>query len=186
MKKEDVLNFSPENRIGTYAYKFSDVNGFIVYDLTTNEMKSVIADYDEYKKCILTNDGVIFDYISSYEASQEFTKNKNKFFAEHPDMDMPQIVDEYSKELDRIFHSGKAQIFKTDFVGENVCLIYEEENAVIQTIFATSKYLFAYRSTLDADGNTLNMHCVINLETGDITELPYLDIVVPDWYVNIK
>lgn len=45
-------------------------------------------------------------------------------------------------------------------------------------------YRFAERSVLNADGKKEVSDCVINMKTGEITNLPLLDIVVPDWYVN--
>ena len=63
-------------------------------------------------------------------------------------------------------------------------LIYEEENAAIESIYAKNGFVFAIRTKLNEDHSTTRMKCVIDTKTGEIIIPPLLDIVTPDWYVN--
>ena len=186
MRKEKYLRFRPENLFGTYAFVFTESeNGFSYFDLKTNEKKPVDAGFHVYKRCALADDGVLFDRVSTYEESLEFRKAKNQFIADHMDsMSQMEAMTLYNNELNKLLYGGTAQIYMTDFDGSNMRLIYEEENAAIESIYAKNGFVFAIRTKLNEDHSTTRMKCVIDTKTGEIIIPPLLDIVTPDWYVN--
>ncbi len=183
MVKEDNFDFVPVDMVGSYAYELYDQNGFNVYDLTTNQKKSVTAEYEEYERCFLAEDGVLFDYVGGMEKYREFQAAKQQFYAEHEGMERTEITKLYQGKLKEALLSGPSKIYKCDFNGENMRLIYEEENAAIATFYGTEDYIFCLRSKL-IDGNVSKRFCAINLKTGEIKDPPLLEVVVPSWYTN--
>ena len=67
-------------------------------------------------------------------------------------------------------------------------MICEIEKTVIDPIFAVDQYVLAKISYLkessDNEAEKVTNRCVINLETGEFSELPLLDVVVPAEYLN--
>ena len=183
MAKEDQFDFIPEDMVGSYAYEFYEQNGFNVYDVNTNQKRSVTVEYEEYNDCFLADDGVLFDYVGGLEKYREIQSTRTQFYAEHEGMDKQEIARLFSDKLAEAKHSGPARIYKCDFDGENMRLIYEEENAVITSLYATEEYLFALRSKY-IDGGSVSGRCIINLKTGEIKKPPLLEVIVPSWYVN--
>ena len=186
MRKEKYLRFRPENSAGTYAYVFSESeNGFSYFDLSTNKEKNVDSGFRVYKRCSIAEEGIIFDYVSTYEAYMEFSATKKQFVADRMDsMGEMAAVSLFGNELRKILYSGTARIYMTDFDGSNMRLIYEEDNAAIESIYAKNGFVFAIRTKLNEDHSTTGMKCVIDTKTGEIIIPPLLDIVTPDWYVN--
>ncbi len=185
MRKENYFDFRPENLAGTNAYAFYDFEGFIYFDLKTNEKRSVFVDYNEYKLCALADEGVLFDNLSTYDEYMELMKTKNQFIKEYENnMSRAEAYQIFSEQAKNLLYGGTTQIYMTDFDGSNMRLIYEEENAAIESIYAKNGFVFAIRTKLNEDHSTTRMKCVIDTKTGEIIIPPLLDIVTPDWYVN--
>lgn len=185
MVKEDHLDFIPEDMVGSYAYEFNQLDGFNVFDVKNNQKRSVRVEYDEIEECYLADDGVLLDYAEGTEKRNELKAKQTQFFAEYQSKGMKtdEIREIYYNALEEALHSGYARVYKCDFDGENMRLIYEEENAYIASIYATEDYLFAMRSKR-IDDETVKERCIINLKTGEIKEPPLLEVIVPSWYVN--
>ena len=185
MKQEEIFDFSTSNKIGTYAYNFEGIDGFIMFDLTTNEKKSVLVDYDEYYYCVAAQDGILFDNVTKHTEYLERGKNRKEIIDEYlKTMSTEEAYYRFADEQNKILYSGVSQVYMTDFDGENMRLIYEEENAVIRSWYASGDYLFAKRSVLNDKNEVETANCVINMKTGEVTVPPLLEIVTPDWYVN--
>lgn len=185
MSPERYLDFMPENLVGTYAYSFNELDGFVFYDLKTNEKESVLVDYDEYKYCVLGEEGVLFDHVSSWGEYQLLLDNQKNIYSEYKKtMSSDEAWNLIEKEQKSTLYNGKSQIYMSNFDGKNMRLIYEEDNAIIRSIYASGDFVFADRNTLNPDYTINSGKCVINIKTGKITELPSLEIFVPDWYVN--
>ena len=185
MKQEEIFDFSTSNKIDTYAYNFEGIDGFIMFDLTTNEKKSVLVDYDEYYYCVAAQDGILFDNVTKHTEYLERGKNRKEIIDEYlKTMSTEEAYYRFADEQNKILYSGVSQVYMTDFDGENMRLIYEEENAVIRSWYASGDYLFAKRSILSDNNEVETANCVINMKTGEITVPPLLEIVTPDWYVN--
>ncbi len=185
MRKEQYLDFRPENIVGTYAYRFSEYDGFVYFDLKTNEKKLVEAGFDEYKLCTLAEDGVLFDHLTSYQAYNDFRKTKQQFIEELSNtMSEAEARELYIDQLQKILYSGTTRIYMADFDGENRRLIFEEENAAIMSTYANGDFIFANRQTLNEDMSVSTQKCIINAKNGEIIIPPLLEIVTPDWYIN--
>jgi hypothetical protein len=67
-------------------------------------------------------------------------------------------------------------------------MICEIKNTLIDPIFAVDHFVFAKISYLkegtDNENAKETVRCVINLETGEFSELPLLDVVIPPEYLN--
>lgn len=185
MAKEEYLDFIPEDMVGSYAYSFYEQDGFTVFDISTNRKRSVSVEYDEYYDCYLAEDGVLLDQVVGFEKYLDLKSKRAEFRTEHQNKGMTndEIALLYQDELENALHSGHARVYKCDFDGENMRLIYEEENAVIASVYATEDYLFAIRSKR-IDSQTVSENCMINLKTGEIKTPPLLEVIVPSWYVN--
>lgn len=183
MAKEEYLDFQPENSIGTYAYSLFELDGFTVFDIETNQKRSVSVEYDEYSECSLADDGVLFDHVEGYEKYIELKSSLSQFYEEHKGMDYAEIASLFEIELQNALHSGPTKIYKCDLDGENMRLIYEEDNSMIASVYGTKDFLFCIRSKL-TDGQTVSERCAINLNTGEIKTPGLLDIVVPSRYTN--
>ena len=185
MTKEEGLDFLPEDMVGSYAYSFYELDGFTVYDISKNQKRSVSVEYDEYYECYLADDGVLFDYVVGYEEYLELKSQRSQLRAEYESqgMSFDEINDLINKKLEDALHSQPTKVYKCDFDGENMRLIYEEDNAVIASVYATEEHLFAIRSKR-VNGETVSEECIINLKTGEIKTPPLLEVIVPSWYVN--
>ena len=185
MTKEEGLDFLPDDMVGSYAYSFYELDGFTVYDISKNQKRSVSVEYDEYYECYLADDGVLFDYVVGYEEYLELKSQRSQLRAEYESqgMSFDEINDLINKKLEDALHSQPTKVYKCDFDGENMRLIYEEDNAVIASVYATEEHLFAIRSKR-VNGETVSEECIINLKTGEIKTPPLLEVIVPSWYVN--
>ena len=183
MVKEEYLAFQPENLIGSYAYSLYDLDGFTVFDIATNQIRTVSVEFDEYSDCALAIDGVLFDHVEGYEKYLNFKASIRDFYEKHDGKPLSEIAELYENELQETFHSGTTKIYKCDLDGENMRLIYEEDNSVIASVYGTEDHLFAMRSKR-IDGKTVSERCIINLKTGEIKTPPLLEVIVPSWYVN--
>ena len=183
MAKEEYLDFMPEDMVGSYAYEFFELDGFNVFDIATQKKKSVSVEYDEYNGCYLAENGVLFDYVGGLEKYREIQSTRTQFYAEHEGMDKQEIARLFSDKLAEAKHSGPARVYKCDFDGENMRLIYEEEKSLISSIYATEDHLFCIRSKY-INGSAVKERSIINLKTGEIKTPPLLEVIVPSWYVN--
>ncbi len=189
MRKEDVLDFAPDNFFGSLAFNYNDDGGFTVYDLTTNQQKIVTPDFEVYSLPTLMSNGMIFSYCPTVKkANENISERTEALRQEYPHLSYSEINKLWSEIYQGILFGGSAQIWKTDFYGEDMRLICEIEKSVIDPVFAIDQYLLARMKYWDEKagkgigGNSGN-RCVINLETGEFTELPLLDLIVPAEYI---
>lgn len=182
MKKEEVYQVH-SNSIGNLAFTFGD-NGFKVYDLSKDSMKTVTASFTEYKLCAPAEGGILFDELVGYDDYLAFTATRDEFYKEHKDLGMVAAGELFESTAISYLASCTARIYRSDYYGENMELLYEEENTVLYSVYATNEYIFVVRTSFPEEGGRLERKCVINIETGELTELPLLDVVVPSHYVN--
>lgn len=186
MKKEDVLNFAPDNFYGSLAFNYDDDGGFTVYDLKTNLQKKVTPDFEVHKLPTLLDNGVIFSHCPTYKkANENIYERREELRQENPKLSTSEFNELWSEIYQGILFGGSAQIWKSDFYGENMTLICEIEKSIIDPVFATDQYLLAKMQYLDEETDKVisGARCVINLETGEFSELPLLDVVVPPEYI---
>lgn len=181
-KKEEVLNFSPIYLCGQYAYVF-DYDGLKIYDVTTDTMKTIPVDAPGYVGYI-TEAGVL---ICSFTTGAEWLALEYKDFqAAHPEIPVTELRPAYQRELDKIMYSGKAQIWKMDLEGKGKELFFEKEHAHIRIHHATGDYVFAIITYGDPQNNFAMLplensgRSVINLKTGEITAIPYFELITPE------
>ncbi len=187
MSKEKYLDMQPENMVGSYGYLFTEIDGFTLFDLKTNEKKQVTVDYDEYYGAQLCEEGILLDHVTEYEKWKEHLALWEELpskYAQDLNISLEEGYAKFDDELNEILFNGSSKVYMCDFDGENMRLIYEEENAVIRSWYASGNFLFAERSVLGEDGKKKTSDCVINMKTDEVTDLPLLDIVIPDWYIN--
>ena len=98
-------------------------------------------------------------------------------------MSLAEASEAYTKLTDAVRYSGKAQIWRSDFEGKSLELIFEIENAHIQSICGNDKVVFGFVTRGDPNNGFAELPLVnegrsmINLETGEITPIPYLDLI---------
>lgn len=179
-KKEEVLYSSPIYLCGPYAYIFAE-DGLDVYDVTTDTM-STIAIEDASYAVYVTDIGPL---VCTFTTCEEWMALDRATFQEmHPEIPIKDFTQAWSDELNRIMYSGNAQIWKLDDTGENRELIFEKEHAYIRIFYATGDYAFAVVSYGDPDNDYAMLpqensgRSVINLKTGEIIPIPYLEVFV--------
>lgn len=182
MAKEDVLDFSPENKIGTFAYDLS-ASGFDMYDLKTNTKTTFKLPFTGYQFPTFTNSGIIYDTFTTIDEWASMRRGISDYIKEHPEMSMAEASEAYTKLTDAVRYSGKAQIWRSDFEGKSLELIFEIENAHIQSICGNDKVVFGFVTRGDPNNGFAELprvnegRSMINLETGEITPIPYLDLI---------
>ena len=184
MVKEDVIDFSPYNKIGTYAYNaVSDL--FEMYDLKTNTKKQITVPFTSYQYPTFTRSGIIYDTWTTIDEWDEAIDGYKAFEAAHPDLRGMELQNAFMAECNKVKYSGTAQIWRSNFEGEELELIFEKENTVIQTICGSDKYLFGYVHFGDPNNGYAEItyenegRSMINLETGEITPVPTLEFIPP-------
>ena len=189
-KKEDVLNFAPYNFFGSLAFIYLDGGAYTVYDLKTDQLTTVTPEFNAYGYPTLVSDGVVFSNVPAYaEARAKSNEYRDTLKKEKPSLSITEIIELSNKLYQDILFSGSSQIWKCDQYGNGMSMICEIEKTVIDPIFAVDQYLFAkitYRKEKaeNEEGEKTGSRCVINLETGEFSELPLLDVVVPAEYLN--
>ncbi len=96
-----------------------------------------------------------------------------------------ELQNAFIAECNKVKYFGTAQVWRSNFEGEELEVIFEKENAVIQTICGSDKFLFAYVIFGDPDNGYKEItyenegRSMINLETGEITPVPILEFIPP-------
>ena len=183
MVKADVLDFSPQNMIGTYAYDYTD-DGFKLYDLKTNTQKTVSIDViDFYQDCIITNSGIMYNTFTTIDEWNDMIAGRKDYLKEHGTGSAYQ----YDKKCDEVQYKGTAQIWRSDHEGNDLELVFEKENAAVRYLFGNDRYIYCYVKY--GDPNTYvelpyenEGRSAIDLETGKIISIPYLDIAFGENY----
>lgn len=189
-KKEYVLDFAPDNFFGSFAFDYIKNGALTVYDLETNRKNNITPDFEVHSVPMLMNKGIVFSCCPSYkEANTDIHLRIEQLEKDNPTLSYSEIMELWSKMYQDILFNGSSQIWKCDFNGENMALVCEIEKAVVDPIFAIDQYLLAKVIYWDevsdkGIGGNFGNRCVINLETGEFSELPLFDVIVPNEYVN--
>lgn len=188
-KKEEVLNFAPYNFFGSLAFIYLDGGAYTVYDLKTDQLTTVTPEFNAYGYPTLVSDGVIFSNAPAYdEARTKRTEYRVTLNKENPSLSATEINDLTNKLYQDILFSGTSQIWKCDMNSNGMRMVCEIPNTVIDPIFAVDQFVLAKISYLkegtDNEAEKVTNRCVIDLETGEFSELPLLDVVVPAEYLN--
>ena len=172
-RREDVRTIRTDEHIGSYVFEYTS-DGYIYYDVATNTQKEVKLDFTLGAKPIVTEDGVFY---STYTTIDEAIKYQEEKKGKIPTMT-------YVTGLNNIIYKGTAQIWKSDFEGNNLELVYEKSKAVLTMMFADENYLYVKCTTATTGLTNQNEgRSVINIKTGEMTVIPYLEMVIPPDYV---
>lgn len=183
MIRTDVLDFSSHTAIGTYAYYYLD-DGFKFYDIKTNTQNNVtINDFTLYGNCIITDGGIIYNTFTTIDEWKEMIAGAEAYVKENG----ANSAYKYQSMCDSVKYKGTAQLWRSDHKGDNLELIFEKENAVIRYLFGNEKFIYGYVTYGDPTSHTElpyenNGRTAINLETGEMVSIPYLDIAPVDGY----
>lgn len=188
-KKEDVLNFAPFNFFGSLAFIYLDGGEYTVYDLKTDQLTTVTPEFDAYGYPTLVSDGVIFSNAPAYAEARAARKEyEDAWRRENPELSSSEISQLWAKKYQEILLSGTSQIWKCDMYGNSMSMVCEIQNTLVDLIFAVDQYVLAKISYLkessDNEAEKVTNRCVIDLETGEFSELPLLDVVIPPEYLN--
>ena len=178
LTKEDVWNFSPQDFIGTYAYYCDAYNRRIdIYDLRTNTHKVIETPYN-YAWYYVTDEGIVLSTFADDEKYAEVYDSplkKTDFLA-------------WDTECRKTRAESNALVYLLDFDGSNPRLIFEKEKVEIQAMDYSGKYLFGYAYYYDPENSyaLIKMEndgrALINIETGEITMIPLLELILPEGY----
>ena len=178
-KKEEVLDFSPVYLCGPYAYSFAE-EGLKIYDVASDSMKTVPIEFASYAGYV-TEAGAL---ICSFTTCDEWMALDEKTFADaHPEIPLMEQTLAWSEELNKIMYKGSAQIWSIDLEGKEKKLFFEKEHCFIRIQHASGDYVFAIITYGDPQNDFAMLpeendgRSVINLKTGEITAIPYLEVV---------
>ncbi len=178
-KKEEALDFSPRYLLGPYAYALVE-EGWKIYDVSSDTAR-IVAINDASYASYITDVGAL---VCTFSTCEEWMALDRKAFQEaHPEIPLKELAQAWADELNRIMHSGSAQIWKLDFDSNERELIFEKEHSFIRIFHATGDYAFAVISYGDPQNDYAIIQpensgrSVIDLKTGEITAIPYLEVV---------
>ena len=180
--EKEMSGMGVSNLLGTYSFFFNN-DGYTVYDRQTDTQTDIVFDYSITCNVCVTESGILSSHQTAYDEWKIFSA------AEYRRQNPNATSSEVNSASRKILGEGTAQIWKCGFMGEDQQVIFELKNAFIKTIASQGDYVFATiehydTETGDVTANPNGKRCVINIKTGEITEIPFLDIVVPEWYVN--
>ena len=170
-RREDVRTIRTDEIIGTYVYQYN-FTGFSRYDLTTNTQINYEPNFPLLSYPVVTNNGI---YYSTYTTLGDINNSDG------PSED--QTDEEWADEMEKIMFSGTAQIWRSDYDGNNMELVFEKENANIDIMFVDDKFAYVCYETDPTSSDYNKGRSVINLETGAITPIPYLEMILPPGYI---
>lgn len=193
----DVLDFSPDGVCGRYAYGIDTKNNdFLIYDIETNTKKSIKNEgYMESRS--IYNAGIIRRGMTNTEEydkwNENFEEKANAYIEEQmklrPDAKDSELYYEYTVMRDNARYTMDCALYLTkDPIGEGEEIkIFEHEKCIITPMHSTSKYLYCGISTYDKYNTTGDEEVesigpgffIVNMETGELTEIPYLELIIP-------
>lgn len=191
MQKSERLEYFPTHKVGTLAFGYID-NGFQYYDLKTNETKEIPIKEFKFianKNTTLTERGLYFFVCTSDDAYLDALKAYGKFRAEHPEIPYDEIDEQYNKtygSVQSVRYGGKSQIWRCDYDGSNMELLYELDNSIVRFVGINDKYAYAIVTIADPENEYQiipeykSRQCVIDFETGEITPLPLTELILPE------
>lgn len=154
------------------------------YDLETDS--SFPIDFGMVINAALVDSGrLCFTTNSNIDEYKEFNKNSSEYVRKlYPEAsERQEILNLKSKIRDKLLYSGTFQMYVTDARGENRKLVYEGEHMNFSPRRMFGNYIFGSVSYGDPNNDFRKINtpddgrCVINLETGEITPIPYLDTI---------
>lgn len=181
LTKETVLDFSPQEFCGIYAYDFSNIEGgeLLVYNIRTNT-KSVIETEYTYRQAIATNDGIVMTTFSdSNEGYSELFERKKELFKNDG---------EFLRARNKYRYESTALVYMLNFDGSDRRLVFEKDRTVLTAYLKSDKYLCAIQAGIDPENDYKAValpnkgRVLIDLETGEITPVPYLELVFNEGY----
>lgn len=172
-RREKVRTILSNETIGSYVYEYTS-EGVIRYDVVTDTQTEIKVDFTLYGKPIVTDNGI---YYSTYTTIDEVN-----ILSRGPDED--QTDDEWADEMVKLMYGGTAQIWLGDHEGNNLELVFEKENSQIDVMFADNKYIFIHYLTGEGALNYNMARSVINTETEEIIQIPYLEMLLPPGYIT--
>lgn len=190
LQKSDGMNFFPTHKIGTRAFAIID-NGYEFYDLKTNkttEIKIEDFKYTANKNTTLTANGMYFHTCTSDEAYDEVLAAWKPFMAEHSDLNPDEAHKLYEETYkpQEVRYGGKAQIWRCDHDGSNLEMLVEIDNAIARFVGSSDKYAYVVLTLADPNNGYevipeyKGRQCFVDLETGEITPIPLLELILPE------
>ncbi|MBQ8259681.1 MAG: hypothetical protein IJY97_09000 [Clostridia bacterium] len=202
LQEMDVLTFSPSDVCGPYAYGF-DEDTLYIYNISDNTLKTV-KDSGPQESYSITNAGFIYKSWSNYEDYlkvnydvvsfiEEYVEEKKKQSGIEEPTDEQKIEwwDEgtaaAARERERALYKINTTLsLIEDFglEGESIPFGYFE-NCIVSIFHATDKYLYCGLNRGDPNNdyqkieNSASGMYVVDLATGESSEFPFLDIVLP-------
>lgn len=196
----DVLNFSPVGVCGRYAYgQDSDNNALLIYDIETNTKKA-IPNEGVMSTCSIFNAGIIKRKMTNTEEFDKFNENFEEkakaYIAEQmkirPGATNSELYSEFSEMRNKARYTMDCALYLIkDPTGEGEEIkIFEYEKCLITLMHSTSKYLYCGISTYDKYATTDAGKperigpgfFIVDMETGALIEIPYLEMVLPAEY----
>ena len=186
---EKNMNFDLFMVCGKYVYPAEDFDynetGYNIqgYDLETDSLFNI--DFGMQIGTALVDSGMLcFTTLSNIDEYKEYLKNPSAYLSKHyPDVtDRGQILTLKSKIRNKFLYSGTFQMYLTDARGENRRLVFEGNHMSFIPQRISGNYIFGTISYGDPNNDFQRIdtdedgRCVINIETGEITLIPTLEL----------
>ncbi len=182
MKKEKILDFSPEYVCGTYAYSVDyETYKIVIYDLLNNK-KFALQNEVRSTYYTITDAGIIKNDLSVLDEYRRIQSS----YDELKEQGITPTAADHDKLCRKVRCSGVTQIWKWRHDGSNPEMIFEIDKSLVNILFATDDYLYGFVYRADPNNNFEEMpyenegRSYIDLKTGEITPIPYLELIIPD------
>lgn len=189
LKREETIDFPPIMTCGQYAYIAEEIDykevGYNIrrYDLETDSISNI--DFGcQISNLQIDSGKLVYTTLSNIDEFRAFYKNRLQYIKDkYPEItDQDEIQKKMLQILRSLEYGGTCQVYVTDASGENQKLVFEGENMKLQAKRICGDYLLAHVSYADPNkdfeitvpGN--DGLCALNLETGEITLIPTLEL----------
>ena len=191
-KKEETFDFVPYFVCGQYAYQFANGLSYnhnepsvTIYNIETDEKKTIKSDF-KFISTVGTRSGILMGTWTTIDDWMKMNYSMGDYQKLYPELSSNEFQILFSKELSKCKYKGKGQIYLLPYDGNEPSMIFEKENMVILPHYEIDGYLYCFISKGDSNSDFSEIpienegRSYINIKTGEITHIPYLDLVLPE------
>lgn len=189
MKLEHQIDFDLLMLCGKYAYPAINYDyietgyNMRVYDITTDSIFNIDLGF-QIRSALVDSGRLCVTTTSRIDEFKEFVRDKDAYLSKlYPDVTETGAIAALEASIrSELEYGGKMQIYLTDAMGKNKQLVFEGENMKFTPLRMSDGIVFGFASYADPEnGFAISVpgdsgRCMIDLDTGEVIPIPYLEI----------